>query len=36
LLAGDVHYRPELYIEMLLDPIARNIALTPDNDREVV
>jgi len=30
LLAGDVHYRPELYIEMRPGPIARNIALTPD------
>ena len=30
LLAGDVHYRPELYIEMRPGPIARNVELTPD------
>ncbi|MFG0287117.1 MAG: hypothetical protein ACF8CQ_03030 [Rhodopirellula sp. JB044] len=30
LLAGDVHYRPELYIEMKPGPIARGVALTPD------
>ncbi len=29
-LAGDVHYRPELYIEMQPGPIARNVELTPD------
>lgn len=30
MLAGDVHYRPELYIEMQPGPIARNVELTPD------
>ncbi|MCM2371965.1 AsmA family protein [Aporhodopirellula aestuarii] len=30
LLAGDVHYRPELYIDVRPGPIARGIALTPD------
>lgn len=30
MLAGDVHYRPELYIEMRPGPIARNVELTPD------
>ncbi|MBB3205284.1 hypothetical protein FHS27_001084 [Rhodopirellula rubra] len=30
LLAGDVHYRPELYIDLRPGPIARGVALTPD------
>lgn len=29
-LAGDVHYRPELYIEMQPGPIARGVELTPE------
>lgn len=30
LIAGDVHYRPELWIEVVPGPIARNVTLTPD------
>ncbi len=29
-LAGDVHYRPDLYIELRPGPIARNVELTPE------
>ena len=30
LIAGDVHYRPELRIDVAPGPIARNVTLTPD------
>src|SRR5690606_18119175 len=30
MLAGGVHYRPELYIELRPGPIAKNVELTPD------
>lgn len=29
-VAGDVHYRPEIWIEMTPGPIAKNVKLTPD------
>lgn len=29
-LAGEVHYRPELWIELTPGPIAKNVKLTPD------
>lgn len=30
LLAGDVHYRPEIWIDVAPGPIARGVSLTPD------
>ncbi|TWU03828.1 hypothetical protein [Neorhodopirellula pilleata] len=29
-VAGDVHYRPELWIELTPGPVAKNVKLTPD------